>query len=69
MIDLEFFCFCIIASPGQPYGGCMRHFNRVEANMKLRLVTKELLLFKTFTKRASEARTYNISALLSDVAP
>ena len=27
-----------IGTPGQPFGGCMRHFNMIEANMKLRYV-------------------------------
>ena len=25
-----------LGTPGQPLGGCMRHFNMIEANMKLR---------------------------------
>jgi glutamate--cysteine ligase catalytic subunit len=25
-----------LGSPGQPFGGCMRDFNMIEANMKLR---------------------------------
>ena len=32
------------ASPGQPYGGCMRHFNRVEANMRLRFAVSLKIL-------------------------
>ena len=32
----DFFVFSVIGSPGQPLGGCMRHFNMIEANMKLR---------------------------------
>ncbi|XP_065063536.1 glutamate--cysteine ligase catalytic subunit-like [Rhopilema esculentum] len=36
--------FMIESSPGQPYGGCMRHFNRVEANMKLRREEIQALL-------------------------
>lgn len=30
--------FYSIGTPGQPLGGCMRHFNMIEANMKLRYV-------------------------------
>ena len=27
---------CAAGTPGKPFGGCMRHFNMIEANMKLR---------------------------------
>jgi glutamate--cysteine ligase catalytic subunit len=33
MSDDEMF---FLGTPGQPLGGCMRHFNVIEANMKLR---------------------------------
>ena len=36
------YCFSLIGTPGQPLGGCMRHFNMIEANMKLRYIDRGL---------------------------
>lgn len=32
----EYASYMLEGTPGQPLGGCMRHFNRIEANMRLR---------------------------------
>lgn len=32
----EYAGYMVEGTPGQPFGGCMRHFNMIEANMKLR---------------------------------
>lgn len=45
---LPHFLSCVLSLPGTPgaapYGGCSRHFNQVEANMKLRSVLWSLVL-------------------------
>ena len=33
---VEVIIICAAGTPGKPFGGCMRHFNMIEANMKLR---------------------------------
>lgn len=43
---VEFGEYMVESSPGQPYGGCMRHFNRVEANMRLRREEIQAMLGK-----------------------